>query len=75
MPSSSEDNSGFETESSPSSISSTSLKYPDTIKFNENEKMAKEKRKSPKTIDWIMEELLNEKQKKKQKIKQEDEFG
>ncbi|CAK5054823.1 unnamed protein product [Meloidogyne enterolobii] len=77
LPSSSEDNSGFETESSSSTTASNSLIYPDNINFNKNEENGKEKRKSPMTLDWVMEELINEKERKKQKkMKQtEDEFG
>nr|CAD2189757.1 unnamed protein product [Meloidogyne enterolobii] len=77
LPSSSEDNSGFETESSSSTTASNSLIYPDNINFNKNEENGKEKRKSPMTLDWVMEELINEKERKRQKkMKQtEDEFG
>ena len=77
MPSSSEDNSGFETESSSSTTTTNSLIYPDNINFNKNEEIGKEKRRSPMTLDWVMEELINEKERKRQKkIKlTEDEFG
>ncbi|KAL7071957.1 hypothetical protein ACQ4LE_008632 [Meloidogyne hapla] len=75
LPSSSEDNSGFETESS--STTNNSLIYPDNINFNKNEENGKEKRKSNQTLDWVMEELMNEKQRKKQKKRkrEDDEFG
>lgn len=77
LPSSSEDNSGFETESSSSTTTTNSLIYPDNINFNKNEENGKEKRKSPMMLDWVMEELINEKERKRQKkIKlTEDEFG
>uniref|UniRef100_A0A915NKQ5 C2H2-type domain-containing protein n=1 Tax=Meloidogyne floridensis TaxID=298350 RepID=A0A915NKQ5_9BILA len=71
------DNSGFETESSSSTTTTNSLIYPDNINFNKNEESVKEKRKSPMMLDWVMEELINEKERKRQKKMKltEDEFG
>ncbi|KAF7639793.1 hypothetical protein Mgra_00000713 [Meloidogyne graminicola] len=70
----SENNSDSETDTLSSTNSSTI--YPDNIKFEKNEEFLEENKKSINTADWIMEELMNEKIRKRQrKMLNEDEYG